>query len=95
MVKRPRRRLISATSAAKNFGRLIEHVRCDRTEYVVERSGVPAVRIIPAGTSHCTVTDLAALLKGHDRADEEYLKTVESGMAALNTPSVPGNPWER
>jgi hypothetical protein len=89
-----RARTISATSAAKTFGRLIEHVRSERAEYIVERSGAAAVRIVPAAASRCTVADFVRLMKSLPKADETYLKAVESGIIALNKPSVPENRWD-
>ena len=87
-------RMISATTAAKTFGRLIEHVRSERAEYIVERSGTAAVRIVPASASCCTGADLVRLLKTPVKADEAYLTAVESGIATLNKPSVPKNRWD-
>ena len=87
-------RTISATAAAKTFGRLIERVRDERAEYIVERSGTAAVRILPASTRRCTAADLIKLIKAMPKADEAYLEAVESGIAALNKPSVPENRWE-
>ena len=86
--------MISATDAAKSFGRLIEHVRSERAEYIVERSGKAAVRIVPASASRCTGADLIRLFKTLAKADEEYLAAVESGMASLNKPSVPKARWD-
>ena len=88
-----RTRMISATEAAKTFGRLIEHVRSERAEYIVERSGTAAVRIVPALASRCTGADLVRFFKTLAKADEEYLTAVESGMSSLNKPSVPKNRW--
>lgn len=87
--------MISATDAAKNFGALIERVRTERAEYVVERSGTAAVVISPAGAHRCTGADLVELLRTRTRPGEEYLKAVESGVAALNKPSIPHNRWAR
>lgn len=89
-----RGRTISATAAAKTFGRLIEHVRSERAEYIVERSGAAAVRIVPAAAIRCTVADFVRLMKSLPKADETYLTAVESGITALNKPSVPENRWE-
>ena len=94
MGKKARSRVISATNAAKTFGALIDHVRTERAEYVVERGGAPAVRIVPLVAHRCSVSELASLLKSMPRADESYLKAVESGVAALNRPEVPENRWE-
>jgi hypothetical protein len=86
--------VVSATRAAKTFGRLIEHVRSERAEYVVERGGTPAVRIVPASERRCTGADLIGLFKAHAKVDEEYLAAVESGVSSLNRPSVPKNQWD-
>ena len=86
--------MISATEAAKTFGRLIEHVRTERAEYIVERSGTAAVRIVPASASRCTGAELVGLFKTLARADDEFLAAVESGMSSLNKPSVPKNRWD-
>ena len=89
-----RTHLISATDAAKTFGRLIEHVRSERAEYIVERSGTAAVRIVPASVGRCTGADLVRLMKAFARADTDYLDAVEAGVSALNKPSVPKNRWD-
>ena len=95
MRKPGRTRVISATSAAKTFGALIEHVRTDRAEYIVERGGAPAVRIVSAAARpRCSAGELVELLRSMSRADESYLKAVEAGMGALNRPAVPVNRWE-
>jgi hypothetical protein len=86
--------MISATTAAKTFGTLIEHVRSERAEYIVERSGTAAVRIVPVSASRCTGADLVRIVKALVRADEAYLSAVESGISTLNTPSVPKNRWD-
>jgi hypothetical protein len=87
--RRPGRRSISATAAAKTFGRLIEHVRTERAEYVVERSGTAAVRIVPAETARCTAAELIRLFKTRPKADKAYLDAVESGTVVLNKPVIP------
>jgi hypothetical protein len=86
--------MISATTAAKTFGTLIEHVRSERAEYIVERSGTAAVRIVPVSASRCTGADLVRLLKTPVKADEAYLTAVERGITTLNKPSVPKNRWD-
>ncbi len=86
-------RAISATAAAKTFGRLVEQVRSERAEYVVERSGTAAVRIVPVARRF-TAADSIRLIKTLPKADEAYLKAVESGIASSNKPSVPENRWE-
>ena len=92
--KSRRVRTVSATIAAKTFGRLVETVRTERAEYLVERSGRPVARIAPLAAGHCTAADLIRLFKTLPKADEAYLKAVESGISALNKPSVPENRWE-
>ena len=87
-------RTISATSAAKSFGSLIDHVRSERAEYVVERGGSAAVRIVPVSVSRCTGGDLIRIVRELGSVDREYLEAVESGVAALNKPAVPKNRWE-
>lgn len=86
--------MISATDAAKTFGSLIERVRSERAEYVVERSGSAAVRIVPVSASRCTGAELVRLVNTLVNADEAYLAAVESGISALNKPSVPKNRWD-
>jgi antitoxin (DNA-binding transcriptional repressor) of toxin-antitoxin stability system len=89
-----RRRAISATAAAKTFGRLVDDVRSQRAEYIVERGGKPVVRIVAATEHRCTAADLLQVLRALPKTDEAYLKAVESGIAALNKPQVPENRWE-
>jgi len=91
---RARRRTVSATYAAKSFGRLVDRVRSERARYVVERGGTAVAQIGPVTASLCTVADLVDLLGGRDRLSEAYLREVEAGVASLNQPSVPGDPWE-
>ena len=91
---RARPRTVSATYAAKSFGRLVDRVRTERAHYVVERGGTAVAQIGPVTASLCTVADLVDLLGGRDRLSEAYLREVEAGVASLNQPSVPGDPWE-
>ena len=88
-----RRRAISASFAAKNFGALVDTVREERAAYVVERAGVPVVEVIPARRVRATLADLAAVYRGPDRLPEEYLREVDRGVALFNRPAVPGDPW--
>lgn len=89
-------RVISATRAAKSFGSLVDRVREEQAEYVVERGGRPVARIVPAaGVRGCTVADLIVFLRAGPRADAEYLTAVEKGVAFLNRPAVPEDRWER
>lgn len=88
-------RIITASDAAKNFGALVDCVRTERAEYIVERGGSPVVRVSPIAHHRCSVADLVALFRAHAPADEAYLKAVEAGVSKLNTPSVPENRWAR
>lgn len=90
---RGRRRSVTASYAAKNFGALVNAVREERAAFVVERSGVPVVEIISASGARATLADLAAVYRGPGRLPEEYLREVERGVALLNRPAVPGDPW--
>ena len=86
---------IAATKAAKTFGRLVDRVREERATYIIERGGRPVAQIGPVEPKIATMRDLVAFLRDMPRADEEYLRAVEKGMAMFNKPRVPKNPWER
>jgi antitoxin (DNA-binding transcriptional repressor) of toxin-antitoxin stability system len=87
-------RAVSATDAAKNFGRLVDRVREERAVYVIERGGRPVAQIGPAPAPSCTLRDLSAFLRGGHRLDEAYLREVESGVARANRPALPEDRWE-
>ena len=84
---------ISATDAAKTFGRLVDRVREEHAVYVIERGGTPVAQIGPVPTTSCTVAEFVALLRTRERLDEGYLREVEAGLKAWNKPSVPRNRW--
>jgi antitoxin (DNA-binding transcriptional repressor) of toxin-antitoxin stability system len=84
---------LSATEAAKNFGRIVHHVREARAEYTVERRGVPVARIVPVFTRGGTVSDVVALLPPTARTDVTFGRAVGDGARALNRPRVPRDPW--
>src|SRR5438477_4765691 len=84
---------IAATEAAKTFGRLVNRIREARATYVIERGGTPVAQIGPVESKIATIRDFVAILRTR-RADEEYLRAVEDGMATFNKPRVPENPWE-
>lgn len=86
-------RTISASEAAKNFGALVDRVREERAAYVVERSGVPVVRVVPVERERATVADLVAVLRAAPSPDPAFLDEVERGVAFLNKPAVPRDPW--
>jgi len=84
---------VSATEAAKNFGRLVTMVREGRTEFVVERAGLAVARIAPVGDRVFTGRDLVELLMRTGAPDGAFRREVEAGRARLNAPEVPRNPW--
>jgi prevent-host-death family protein len=86
---------VSASEAAKNFGALADRVRSEGVEYIVERSGTPIVRILPATRRTSTLRELAAALRSPDGLPPQYVKAVKSGVAAANRPVVPRDPWAR
>lgn len=86
---------VSATEAAKNFGRLVDRVREDRATYIVERGGLPVAAIGPIEERSCTIGDFKALIARAPRVDEEYLEEVDAAIARHNRPRVRRNPWGR
>jgi hypothetical protein len=54
---------VTATAAAKNFGRLIDTIRETQIACVVERDGYPIVRISPAIADACSVRELVEWLR--------------------------------
>ncbi len=88
-----RQRVVTATYAAKNLGSLIDRVREEGETYVVERGGTPVAEIRPAARPF-TGKDLLALFESGPRADEEYLRAIEEGIALMNREEVPANRWE-
>ena len=88
---------ITATDAAKNFGRLVDRVREAGATYVIERHGRPAAQIGPVEplATPKTLRDLVEALKAAPKLDEEILRYIEDGITIYNRPDVPKNPWER
>ena len=86
---------IAATEAAKTFGRLVNRVREERATYIIERGGTPVAQIGPVAPKIATMRDFIAFVRDRPRADAEYLRAVEEGIAMFNKPRVPENPWER
>ena len=86
---------ISATEAAKTFGRLVDRVRETQTVYIVERGGKPVAQIGPVANTRCTVADFVAAIKARRQLDKAYLKEVEAGVKTANRPAVPADPWGR
>lgn len=95
MAKKRAGRVVSASEAAKNFGALVDRVREDRAEYVIERGGRPVARIAPIETERCSLRELFDWLATREPLDAAYLDEVERAVNAFNEPTVPGTPWER
>jgi antitoxin (DNA-binding transcriptional repressor) of toxin-antitoxin stability system len=95
MAKSTGRRTVSATEAAKNFGRLVDRVREEEATYYVERGGTPVARISPVSRPLATIGDLKGLLWGRTSVDEAYLRAVEDVVDRHNRPRVRRNPWRR
>ena len=86
---------VSATEAAKNFGRLVDRVREERATYGVERGGQPVAQIGPAERVAFTVADFKALIGTLPAAGDGYPELVERVIARHNRPRVRRNPWDR
>src|SRR5262245_66395959 len=86
-------RTITATDAAKNFGRLVNRVCEERVTYTVERGGRPVAQISPIEAPFSTIRDLKSWIRNPAAVDEEYLKAVEEAVARHNTPRVRRSPW--
>ncbi len=86
---------VSATEAAKNFGRLVDRVREEHTTYIVERGGKPVAHIGPAAGQSFSMADFKALVRRFPRGDSEYLDAVERAAARHNRARVRRNPWGR
>ena len=95
MAKKRPERTVTASEAAKNFGALVDRVRSEAAEYIVERGGKPVARIAPAAVERCTLRELLAWVGAREPLDAAYLDEVEKAVAAFNEPTVPGTPWER
>lgn len=95
MAKKSGARTVTASEAAKNFGALADRVRSERATYVVERGGVPVVRVEPVDVVRCTFRDLADWYADREPLDSRYLDEVERMIKAANTPAVPGDLWDR
>lgn len=86
---------VAATTAAKNFGTLVDRVRDDGVTYIVERHGRAVAQIGPVTVvPKMTLRKLAALMKKAPKLDEHTLRFIENGIETLNRPAVPENPWE-
>src|SRR5262249_14300434 len=92
---RIRRRKVSATAAAKTFGRLVDRVREEKATYVVERGGTAVARISPIDAPTATIADLRTLVGDLPRPDDEYARAVAKAIGRRNRPRTRRNPWER
>lgn len=86
---------VSATEAAKNFGRLVERVREERATYVVERGGKAVARIAPIERPSFTLADFKTLMAELPPAGEEYVEATARTDASRNRPRKRRNPWAR
>jgi antitoxin (DNA-binding transcriptional repressor) of toxin-antitoxin stability system len=86
---------VSATEAAKNFGRLVDRVRDSRVTYVVERGGSPVAQIGPVDQAAFTMAGFKALVESAPSLDEKYLTEVEEAVTRHNRPRARRNPWAR
>lgn len=87
------RKAVSATDAARNFGRLVDAVRESQAEYVVERGGVGVVRIVPFVERTFRGRDLVELLRRLGGPGDDLAREVAAGRERANVPQVPRNPW--
>jgi antitoxin (DNA-binding transcriptional repressor) of toxin-antitoxin stability system len=87
---------VAATSAAKNFGTLVDRVRDEGATFLIERHGHVVAQIGPvSAVPRTTLRRVAAYLKRAPKLDEQMLRFVEEGIAAANRPAVPHDPWQR
>lgn len=89
-------RAVTATEAAKNFGALVDRVREERAVYVVQRGGTPVAEIGPAQRRTFTVRDFVEMMRARPGPPpgDDYERAVSEGVAMLNRPRIPGEPWE-
>src|SRR5262245_5743386 len=86
---------VTATDAAKNFGRLVDRVRDEHATFIIERSGKPVAQIGPVDRPQSTIADFVALLQSRPPLPEEYRRAVEKAVKRHNRPRVPPDPWAR
>ena len=87
---------ITASDAAKNFGRLADRVREHGATYVITRHGRAIAQIGPVENEQPkTLKNLIAAIESMPKLDEEVLRYIEKGRAIYNKPEVPRNRWER
>jgi len=91
----PERARVSATEAAKNFGRLVDRVREERVTYDIERGGKPVAQIAPVDRARFTMAEFKALVRTLPAGGDEFPRLAERASARHNRPRVRRNPWER
>jgi len=88
-------RSVSATAAAKSFGRLVDRVREERAIYVIERGGTPVAQIGPVEPLSFSLAEFRAWVATAGRPGDDYLRAVGNAVARHNRPRLRRNPWER
>ena len=81
---------ISEAEAVRRFSDILNRVIQRREEFVVQRGGDPVCRIIPAGPSGFTLTELSELLATIPKPDPAFWDEVEA--LTRTQPSVPKSP---
>ncbi len=86
---------VSATEAAKNFGRLVDRVREEQATYIIERGGAPVAQIGPVAVAPFTLGEFKRLVGSLPPTDATYQRAVERAVIRHNRPRARRNPWER
>ncbi len=81
---------ISATEAARRFSDLLNRVRNQREEFVIERGRQPVCRMVPAKPPRFTGADLTRLLRSIPKPDRGYWDVLEE--ITKNQPLVQKSP---
>jgi predicted Rossmann-fold nucleotide-binding protein len=76
---------VTATEAARNFGRLVDTVRESRADIIVERGGVGVMRRAAGGAARSS--------SSQSGGTDDLGREVEVGRALTNRPEVPRDPW--
>ena len=82
---------ISEAEAVSRFSDILNRVIERREEFVVQREGDAVCRIIPAGPSRFTLTELSELLSTDPKPDSAFWDEVEALTRTQS--SVPKSPW--
>ncbi len=83
---------LTATDAARNFSDLLNRVRYQREEFIIERAGEPICQITPvAAQPRISIADLIAQLSTLPRLDDDFAADVESALR--EQPSAEGLEW--